>query len=169
MWTNKTTKINLATGESFTEYADGKNDATVTVSVPEADGNREYVCKTARTYYALPGEPNTEQTVEYYDEEFGLARRSIDKSGEIVYTTDYRYDDNGRLLQRTETGTGVMSLTVEYDEKGGAKSSEYNINGIKQRYSYEYESALSDKKIGLTLPAARSRKSDTTVSVAWIP
>ncbi len=155
---DKTTKVNLATGESLTEYADGEDDATVTISVSEADGEKEYVCKTARTYYALPGGQDTEQTVEYYDEEFGLARRSIDKSGEIVYTTDYRYDNNGRLLQRTETGIGVMSVAIEYNAEGGAENSEYNINGIKQKYSYEYDSALSDKKIGLTLPGGAQQK-----------
>ena len=142
-----TTRVVLATGESITEHTDGKEDALTVISV---DGE-EYSCKKSAILYAPVGESDSEQKVEYYDEEYGILRQSIDKSTGIEYNTEYKYDGKGRLVQKRETGAGSLTQTIGYYDRGGVRNSEYNINGIRQTYGYDYD-GISDRNLGMTLP-----------------
>ncbi|MCL2062595.1 MAG: hypothetical protein FWH03_08260 [Firmicutes bacterium] len=158
-----TTETTLASGEKFKERSDAKDAELSEYTL----GSKVYKGKAERTYYTSANGNETLHTLALSDEEFGSLTFSLDKGGEIEYTTAYEYDKNGRLIGSVEDSSGflqgieyvgIVERDIEYNDNGGIKYNKYEVNGVTQSYSYEHENAVNDRQVTITLPSGTKQE-----------
>ncbi|MCR5260258.1 MAG: CHAP domain-containing protein [Candidatus Gastranaerophilales bacterium] len=109
------------------------------------------VNSTSKTTRVVNGKKVTVSTEETRYNEKGKKDKSVkkDASGNILSTTDYKYNKNGKLIGATELNADGSKAVVEYDPATGKRKSKVTTSAdgqTKSRIDYDSKTGLKKSK-----------------------